>query len=62
MMLPIALSAAGAGALVNFWLAWRIAQVRDAENIWVGDGGNIRLGKGVVRGHVLGGKGTRTWW
>jgi uncharacterized membrane protein YecN with MAPEG domain len=43
MMLPIALTTAGAAALVNFWLAWRSAQVRDAENIWVGDGGNARL-------------------
>jgi hypothetical protein len=40
MMLPIALTATGAAALVNFWLSWRIAQVRTAENIWVGDGGS----------------------
>jgi uncharacterized protein len=43
MMLPIALTTAGAAALVNFWLSWRIAQVRDAEQIWVGDGGSLRL-------------------
>jgi uncharacterized membrane protein YecN with MAPEG domain len=43
VMLPIALATAGAAALVNFWLAWRIAQIREAENIWVGDGGNARL-------------------
>ena len=42
-MLPIALTAAGAAALVNFWLSWRVAQVREAEKIWVGDGGNARL-------------------
>lgn len=42
-MLPIALAAAGAAALVNFWLAWRIAQLRASEKIWVGDGGNERL-------------------
>ncbi|HEX4737363.1 MAG TPA: MAPEG family protein [Allosphingosinicella sp.] len=43
IMLPIALTATGAAALVNFWLSWRIAQVRDAENIWIGDGGNAKL-------------------
>jgi uncharacterized membrane protein YecN with MAPEG domain len=43
MMLPIALTTAGAAALVNFWLSWRIAQVRVAENIWVGDGGSPKL-------------------
>ena len=43
MMLTIALTTTGAAALVNFWLSWRIAQVREAEKIWVGDGGNSRL-------------------
>ncbi len=43
MMLPIALTTTGAAALVNFWLAWRIAQVRSDEKIWVGDGGSPRL-------------------
>ena len=43
MMLPIALSAAGAAALVNFWLSLRCATIRSAEEIWVGDGGNARL-------------------
>jgi uncharacterized membrane protein YecN with MAPEG domain len=42
-MLPIALTAAGAAALVNFWLSWRIAQLRESEKISVGDGGNMRL-------------------
>ena len=42
-MLPIALTAAGAAALINFWLSWRIAQLREAENIWVGDGGHPKL-------------------
>lgn len=42
-MLPIALTATGAAALVNFWLSWRIAQLREAEKISVGDGGNMRL-------------------
>jgi uncharacterized protein len=43
VMLPIALTTAGAAALVNFWLSWRIAQLRSSENIWVGDGGHPRL-------------------
>jgi uncharacterized membrane protein YecN with MAPEG domain len=43
IMLPIALTSAGAAGLVNFWLSWRIAQVREAEKISVGDGGNMRL-------------------
>jgi hypothetical protein len=42
-MLPIALTTAGAAALVNFWLSWRIAQLRVSEKISVGDGGNMRL-------------------
>jgi len=42
-MLPIALTSAGAAALVNFWLSWRIAQLRQSENIWVGDGGHPLL-------------------
>jgi uncharacterized protein len=42
-MLPIALTAAGAAALVNFWLSWRIAQLRESEKISIGDGGNMRL-------------------
>lgn len=43
IMLPIALTTAGAAALVNFWLSWRIAQLRVSEKISVGDGGNMRL-------------------
>jgi uncharacterized membrane protein YecN with MAPEG domain len=43
MMLPIALTTTGAAALVNFWLSWRIAQLRVSEKISVGDGGNPRL-------------------
>lgn len=41
--LPIALTTAGAAALVNFWLSSRIAQLRSSEKIWVGDGGHERL-------------------
>ena len=43
MILPIALTTAGAAALVNFWLSWRIGQIRISEKISVGDGGNMRL-------------------
>jgi len=43
MMLPIALTTTGAAALINFWLSWRIAQLRVSEKISVGDGGNPRL-------------------
>lgn len=43
MMLPIALTTTGAAALVNFWLSWRVAQLRVSEKIFIGDGGNMRL-------------------
>jgi uncharacterized membrane protein YecN with MAPEG domain len=43
MMLPIALTTTGAAALVNFWLSWRIAELRVSEKVSVGDGGNPRL-------------------
>ena len=43
MILPIALTTAGAAALVNFWLSFRIASLRSSENIWVGDGGHPLL-------------------
>jgi uncharacterized membrane protein YecN with MAPEG domain len=43
MMLPITLTTAGAAALVNFWLSWRIGEIRTAEKISIGDGGNPRL-------------------
>lgn len=42
-ILPIALTTTGAAALVNFWLSWRIAQLRVSEKISVGDGGSPRL-------------------
>jgi uncharacterized membrane protein YecN with MAPEG domain len=42
-ILPIALTTTGAAALVNFWLSWRIAQIRVAEKISIGDGGHPRL-------------------
>lgn len=43
MILPIALTTAGAAALINFWLSFRIASLRSSENIWIGDGGNAKL-------------------
>ena len=43
MILPIALTTAGAAAIVNMWLATRIGRVRRTEKISVGDGGNPRL-------------------
>jgi len=43
VVLPITLTMAGAAALVNIWLARRVGQVRIAEKISVGDGGNEAL-------------------
>ena len=43
MILPITLTAAGAAALINFWLAMRIGQVRTKHKISMGDGGNDGL-------------------
>jgi len=42
-VLPIALSAAAAAALINFWLGMRIAQIRTREKVSIGDGGNELL-------------------
>ena len=43
MTLPITLCAAAAAALINIWLAIRCGQVRTAEKISIGDGGNEKL-------------------
>lgn len=43
MLLPVALTTAGAAALLNLWLGVRVSQVRIAERVLVGDGGNPRL-------------------
>jgi uncharacterized protein len=40
IILPIALTAAAAAALINFWLGFRVGQVRTREKVSVGDGGN----------------------
>lgn len=43
IILPIALTAAAAAAILNFWLGLRIGQVRTREKISVGDGGSEAL-------------------
>ncbi|CAN5151517.1 MAPEG family protein [soil metagenome] len=43
MILPVTLTAAGAAALINLWLAARVAQQRKSEQVWVGDGGKASL-------------------
>jgi len=43
MILPITLTVAGAAALINVWLGWRVGQRRMSEKVSIGDGGNERL-------------------
>ncbi len=43
IILPVALATTAACALINVWLAIRVGQVRRAERISIGDGGNERL-------------------
>jgi uncharacterized membrane protein YecN with MAPEG domain len=43
MTLPTTLSAVAAAALINIWLSIRCGQVRTAEKVSVGDGGNDKL-------------------
>jgi len=43
MYLPISLAAAGAAALINLWLSFRIGAVRSAKKVSVGDGGDENL-------------------
>lgn len=43
IILPVALAAASACALINLWLAIRVGSVRRAERVLIGDGGNARL-------------------
>jgi uncharacterized membrane protein YecN with MAPEG domain len=40
MILPITLTIAGAAALLNVWLGWRVGQRRISEKVSIGDGGN----------------------
>lgn len=43
MILPITLTAAGAAALINLWLAIRVGQKRMAGKVSIGDGGHPPL-------------------
>ncbi|MFN3387318.1 MAG: MAPEG family protein [Allosphingosinicella sp.] len=43
MLLPITLTIAGAAALLNIWIAWRVGQARMAHKVSIGDGGNEAL-------------------
>jgi uncharacterized protein len=43
MILPITLTAAGAAALINIWLAVRVGQKRISNKISIGDGGHPPL-------------------
>jgi uncharacterized membrane protein YecN with MAPEG domain len=43
MILPITLTIAGAAALLNIWLAWRVGQVRRQQKVLIGDGGQQAL-------------------
>lgn len=43
VMLPITMVTAGAAALINVWLAFRVGQMRHAAGVMIGDGGNERL-------------------
>jgi uncharacterized membrane protein YecN with MAPEG domain len=43
MILPITLTIAGAAALLNIWLGYRVGQMRAAHKILIGDGGNEPL-------------------
>lgn len=43
MILPITLTIAGAAALLNIWLARRVAQMRLTHKVSIGDGGNEAL-------------------
>lgn len=42
-MLPITLTTAGAAALINVWLAFRVGQARHASGVLIGDGGDEKL-------------------
>ncbi len=40
MILPVTMTFAGVAAILNFWLALRVGQVRHSQNVSIGDGGN----------------------
>jgi len=43
IVLPITLTIAGAAALINGWIGYRVSQLRHRYNILIGDGGNAAL-------------------
>lgn len=43
MILPIALTIAGAAALINVWLGWRVSQLRLRHKVSIGDEGNVQV-------------------
>lgn len=43
ILLPVTLTIAGAAAIINIWLGWRVGQVRTSEKVSMGDGGNPRV-------------------
>ena len=51
MILPIALTAAAAAALINIWLSVRVSRLRGSEKVMIGDGGSTRLMAGM-RAHA----------
>lgn len=51
MALPITLTAAGAAAIINLWLAIRILRIRFGKQILYGDGGDERLAR-RMRAHL----------
>jgi uncharacterized protein len=50
-VLPITLTAAGAAALINIWLAIRCGRVRVSQKILIGDGGNEAM-TAAMRAHA----------
>jgi hypothetical protein len=40
MVLPITLTIAGAAAILNIWLGWRVGQVRISNKVAMGDAGH----------------------
>jgi uncharacterized membrane protein YecN with MAPEG domain len=43
LVLPITLTMAGAAALINIWITMRVAQMRAAHKVSIGDGGALPL-------------------
>lgn len=40
MIMPVTMTFAGVAAILNFWLALRVGQVRHSQSVSIGDGGN----------------------